>query len=124
FPGSKLRMEGCWIHDANGGINIKSRAERVELYGNWIEGAQFHELDLVGNQEYPAELVREDSDVVGNVIVKKPGNIYTIARVGGDGTGNSQGRHRFANNTMILSDATQYGFRLGGELESFELHNN
>src|SRR5690606_6160471 len=24
----------------------------------------------------------------------------------------------------VLSDATQYGFRLGGQLESFELHNN
>ncbi len=123
-PGSVFRMEGCWLHDATGGINVKSRAERVELYGNWIEGAQFHELDLVGSQEFPVDMAREDSDVVGNVFVKSAGNPYTIARVGGDGTGNSRGRHRFANNTMILDAATQYAFRLGGELQSFELHNN
>lgn len=124
FPGSVFRMEGCWIHDANGGINVKSRAERVELYGNWIEGAQYHELDLVGSQEHPVDMAREDSDVVGNVIVKAPGNEYTIARVGGDGTGDTHGRHRFVNNTIVLADETQYGFRLGGQLESFELHNN
>ncbi len=124
FPGSVFRMEGCWLHDANGGINVKSRAERVELYGNWIEGAQYHELDLVGSQEHPVDMAREDSDVVGNVLVKAPGNEYTIARVGGDGTGDTHGRHRFVNNTIILADETEYGFRLGGQLESFELHNN
>jgi hypothetical protein len=124
FPGSVFRMEGCWIHDASGGINVKSRAERVELYGNWIEGAQYHELDLVGSQEHPVDIAREDSDVVGNVLVKAPGNAYTIARVGGDGTGDTHGRHRFVNNTIVLADATEYVFRLGGQLESFELHNN
>ena len=123
-PGSVFRMEGCYLHDANGGNNVKSRAERVELYGNWIEGAMFHELDLIGSQEHPVDMAREDSDVVGNVIVKAPGNGYTIARVGGDGTGDTHGRHRFVNNTMILSDETQYGFRLAGQLESFELHDN
>jgi hypothetical protein len=124
YPGSVFRMVGCWVHDANGGNSVKSRAERVELYGNWIEGAMFHELDLIGSQEHAPDVAREDTDVVGNVLIKSPTSEYTIARVGGDGTGDSAGRHRFANNTMILGELTDYAIRVGGQAESVELHNN
>ena len=46
YPGSVFRMQFCWIHDGNGGNNVKSRAERNEIYSNWIEGAFYH-LSLI-----------------------------------------------------------------------------
>jgi len=36
------------VHDGNGGNGVKSRAERNEIYYNWIEGSLYHELELIG----------------------------------------------------------------------------
>jgi len=47
-PGSVFRMQFCYMHDGAGGNNVKSRAERNEIYYNWIEGAYYHELELIG----------------------------------------------------------------------------
>ena len=75
-PGAVFRMQHCYLHDANGGNNVKSRAERNEIYFNWIEGAMYHELELIGPDPNGAavgwtiDLKREDSDVVGNVLKK------------------------------------------------------
>ena len=68
-------MQHCYVHDGNGGNNVKSRAERNEIYYNWIEGAVYHELELIGPDRRAAagwseDLAREDSDVVGNVLRK------------------------------------------------------
>jgi parallel beta-helix repeat protein/predicted outer membrane repeat protein len=130
-PGSVFRMQHCYIHDANGGNNIKSRAERNEIYYNWIEGAFYHELELIG-PEWDAcggdqELAREDSDVVGNVLIKKQtaaGNDpnFSVVRIGGDGTGESFGRYRFLNNTIICGTGSV--FRMYDALESVEIQNN
>ncbi len=101
-------MQYCYIHDANGGNAVKSRAERNEIYYNWIEGALYHELELIGPD--PAGGVsegaaREDSDVVGNVLRKR--NDFAVVRFGGDGTGQSNGRYRFVNNTVITMPASR-----------------
>src|SRR5204863_6896191 len=104
YPQSVFRMQFCYVHDALGGNNVKSRAERNEIYYNWIEGAFYHELDLIGSQEYAEGVAREDSDVVGNVFVKT--STYQVARIGGDGTGQSFGRYRFVNNTFVLGTGT------------------
>jgi hypothetical protein len=122
-PGSVFRMEHCYVHDGGGGNDVKSRAERNEIYANWIEGAWYHELELVGPDGEDHKLRREDSDVVGNVIYKtRPG--YAI-RVGGDGSGDSNGRYRFVNNTILLGPGPGGGaFRLFSGLESIEMHNN
>ena len=122
-PGSVFRMEHCYVHDATGGNSVKSRAERNEIYANWIEGARYHELELVGPDGEERKRRREDSDVVGNVIKKtRPG--YAI-RVGGDGSGDSNGRYRFVNNTILLGAGPGGGaFRLFSGLESIEMHNN
>lgn len=128
YPDAVFRMQGCWIHDANGGNNVKSRAERNEIYGNWIEGAYYHELELIGPD--PAGGVaegraREDSDVVGNVFVKRGANEgFAVVRFGGDGTGQSWGRYRFAFNTVLVASATGAVFRLFDGLESVEMHGN
>jgi hypothetical protein len=129
-PGSVFRMQFCWIHDGAGGNNVKSRAERNEIYYNWIEGAYYHELELIGPDPaggVPATLKQENSDVVGNVLQKRAtafggtGTFYVV-RFGGDGTGASNGRYRFVNNTVLLG--TSAAFRLFDSLESVEMHNN
>jgi hypothetical protein len=129
-PGSVFRMQFCWIHDGTGGNNVKSRSERNEIYYNWVEGAVYHELELIGPDPaggVPAGLKREDSDVVGNVLRKKAtsyngsGSFY-VTRFGGDGTGESKGRYRVVNNTIIVG--TSAAFRLFDGLESVEMHNN
>jgi hypothetical protein len=46
-------------------------------------------------------------------------------RVGGDGTGQTWGRYRFLNNTIVLGGATTSAvFRLFDGIESVEMHNN
>ncbi len=133
FPGSIFRMQYCYIHDANGGNNVKSRSERNEIYYNWIEGAYYHELELIGpdpggvDDGWTIGLKREDSDVVGNVLFKRRtaannDSNFSVTRCGGDGTGWTHGRYRFVNNTIIAGSGAV--FRLFDTLQSIEMHNN
>jgi len=125
-PGSVFRMTHCYLHDGIGGNNVKSRAERNEIYYNWLEGAYYHELELIGPDPggapsgWDEALSREDSDIVGNVLWQR--NTFFIARVGGDATGQSWGRYRFVNNTIIAG--TSAVFRLFDGMQSIEMHNN
>lgn len=125
-PGSVFRMQFCYVHDGMGGNNIKSRAERNEIYYNWIEGATYHELELIGPDPsggVSEGKAREDSDVVGNVL-RKTGEFGPVIRAGGDGTGQTFGRYRFVNNTILVRPNGGAVFRLFGGLESVEMHNN
>jgi hypothetical protein len=119
-PGSVFRLQHCYIHDGNGGNNVKSRAERNEIYYNWIEGAYYHEVELIGPGA--AGGIREDSDVVGNVLRKK--NTFFVNRFGGDGSGETDGRYRFVNNTVITQSGGSAVFRFFDGLQSVEMHNN
>ena len=132
-PGSVFRMQHCYVHDAKGGNNVKSRSERNEIYYNWIEGAFFHELELIGPDPegvadgWTARMKREDSDVIGNVFWKRLTAAnnevnFAVFRIGGDATGESHGRYRFVNNTVIAGTAAI--FRCFDSLESVEMHNN
>lgn len=121
YPAAVFRMQSSYVHDGNGGNNVKSRAGRNELYGNWIEGALYHEVELIGSETSPEGAVREDSDVVGNVLVKK--NAFFVTRFGGDGTGQTNGRYRFVNNTVVTNGGSAV-FRLMDGIESLEFHNN
>jgi hypothetical protein len=129
-PGSVFRMQFCYVHDGAGGNNVKSRAERNEIYYNWIEGAYYHELELIGPDGGDGgnpRLKREDSDVCGNVLWKKTKpagdtEFFNVTRIGGDGTGESHGRYRFVNNTFICGSRAV--FRMFDSLESVEMHNN
>jgi MYXO-CTERM domain-containing protein len=121
YPGSVFRLQHSYIHDANGGNNVKSRAERNEIYSNWIENPYYHVLDLIGPDGQDPGLAREDSDIVGNVLIQR--REWMVARFGGDGTGDTNGRYRFAYNTVILGpDATGLWLRYG--LESVAVHDN
>jgi hypothetical protein len=126
YPGAVFRMQHCYVHDGIGGNNVKSRAERNEIYYNWIEGAYYHELELIGPDGQDEDLRREDSDVVGNVLYQGYGtrSHYPI-RIGGDGTGQTYGRYRFLNNTVVLGAATTAAaFRIFDGVESVEMHDN
>lgn len=125
-PGAVFRMEHCYVHDATGGHNVKSRAERNEIHYNWIEGALYHELELIGPDGGDGgnpRLKREDSQVVGNVLLQK--NNFYVIRVGGDGTGETNGRYRFVNNTILAqSTAWRAVFRVFDGIDSLEMHRN
>jgi hypothetical protein len=143
-PGSVFRLQYSYVHDSDfpgngagiGGNLIKSRAERNEIYYNWLESAYFHELELIGPDPagvaagWTDALAREDSDVVGNVIVHTA-SFGSIVRFGGDATsggrGESFGRYRFVNNTVVRANDDNAGFtmfRLFEGIESLEFHNN
>lgn len=126
FPNAVFRLQHCYIHNAKGGNDVKSRSGRNEIYYNWIEGAKYHALDLIGpdlsdNDDVTVTTKREDSDVVGNVLFAASGG--SAARIGGDGTGATFGRYRFVNNTFILANNGD-ALRGQDDIESAELHNN
>jgi hypothetical protein len=129
-PGSVFRMQYCYLHDQNGGNNIKSRAERKEIYYNWVSGGFYGEIELIGpdphgNKQVEIDTAREDSDVVGNVFQHIPTQGTRMARVGSDGTGQTKGRYRFVNNTFILRQGqTSPGVEIFEGIESLEMHNN
>src|SRR5262245_54562034 len=123
YPGSVFRIQFCYVHDGLGGNNVRSRAERNEIYYNWIEGAFYHELDLVGPIDGDSLPFREDSDIVGNVLIKKNSQ-WRIARLGGDGDGNTGGRYRFSNNTMVMTDSSTTVISLQNTVQTLEMYNN
>lgn len=123
YPGSIFRLQFCFIHNSIGGNNVKSRAERNEIWYNWLESAYYHELELIGpdgGDTGNTRLKREDSEVMGNVLWK--GNDFSVVRIGGDGTGESHGRYRFFHNTIRSGSGAI--FRIFDSLESVEMHNN
>lgn len=126
YPEAVLRIEHSFIHDNNGGNAIKSRARRTEVYDSWIESTagMYYSLELVGYEEFEADPPL-DSDIVGNVFVHH--DEYGM-RFGGDGTGASRGRVRFAFNTMVVVgdgwDAYTPFIRFFDEIDAFDAFDN
>ena len=105
-PGSVFRMQHCYVHDGNGGNNVKSRAERNEIYYNWIEGALYHELELIGPDGQRPERSRARTPTSSATCSARREHAGTSCRVGGDGTGETNGRYRFVNNTIVAQART------------------
>ncbi|MEO8671918.1 MAG: hypothetical protein ABI411_11425 [Tahibacter sp.] len=131
WPGSVFRMRYNYVHNGNGGNLLKSRHERSEIAYNWFEGSVYHELELIGPDEntqqngWTRDLVREDADVIGNVIIHTNQAFGSVIRVGGDGTGQSKGRARFVNNTILVASGQDSTiFRIFDGIQSVEMHNN
>jgi hypothetical protein len=138
-PGSVFRVQFSYVHDCGpGGSNIKSRAERTELYSNWIEGGGLYELELYGPDEdgtpdgWTEDLAREDADIAGNVFYRTENqDTDWLFRIGGDGSpdlgdaglNDSKGRVRFTNNTVIAPSGTGV-FRTFNRVDSVEVHNS
>lgn len=164
YPESIARIQHNYIHDSNTGNGLKTRARRNEIYFNWFENNYHQSLELIGpdpglekredgyifnnaeawrkvDPEFGEFAQREDSDVVGNVIIHDKNH---LVRIGGDGTsdmssgtkvgpayGQTYGRYRFVNNTFIHyeNDADVPGdprraIRIEFGIESVEMHNN
>ena len=131
WPGSVFRMRYCYIHDGAGGNAVKSRAERNEIYYNWIETStnQYRALELIGPDPdvNGNTSVREDGDVVGNVLWGRASGVPFI-RVGTDRggptyDGSTFGRYRFVNNSFISTGTSAVFFPFGW-VDSIEAHNN
>jgi hypothetical protein len=140
YPGAVFRLQYSYLHDSRfgdsgeGGNLIKSRAERNQIYYNWLEAAWYHELELIGPDPcggcqqpgWSNDTAREDSDVVGNVIVHTS-DFGSVLRLGGDNTGASYGRYRLVNNTIVRlggAESESTIFRLFDDILSVEMHNN
>lgn len=132
FPDTVFRMRFNYVHDATGGVLVRVRHQRAEIYYNWIEGSDLHEVELIGPDcetqkvGWSADLRREDADVVGNVIIhrstSRSGNAF---RIGGDLNGRNQGRTRLVNNTIVFEREGSVNavlVQLGQG--SLEMHNN
>jgi hypothetical protein len=131
WPGSVFRMRFNYVHDGKGGNLLKSRHERNEIHFNWFEGSVFQEIELIGPDcltqaaGWSRALKREDSELLGNVIVHTAGSWPHAVRLGGDLNGASDGRVRMVNNTIVFDRpgaATAVYAQLG--LGSLEMHNN
>nr|MDD6335512.1 hypothetical protein [bacterium] len=154
-PEAVARVQYCYIHDSVSGNGLKTRAARNEIYFNWFENNYHQSMELIGpdpgyqegvgytsaeklraiDPTYGEHTVREDSDVVGNVVIEKIG---AAVRCGGDGTGSlwsmpettyghgmTFGRYRFVNNTFIRHGRGNFPcIRLEFGVESVECYNN
>lgn len=130
YPNALFRMTGCYVHDGAGGNNVKSRVTRNEIEYNWIEGAMYHELDLIGPdgkaQSMPAA-AHCDAIVMGNVLLKTDDSKGTVARFGSDGNDSSRGAYEFVNNTVIVKStgAAKMGlFWIKGQVGKIVFRNN
>lgn len=130
YPGSVFRMRFNYLHSPGGGNLVKIRHERSEIRYNWLEGATYQVLELIGpdcweqSEGWETALKREDADVIGNVIVQS-GRWPNAIRIGGDLNGRSEGRVRLVGNTIVFSrrgDANVVMAQLGAG--SLEMHNN
>lgn len=124
YPGATLRVERSYIHDF-GGNGVKSRAERAEIYHNWIEAdaGSIYSLEFNGYEEYES-IPALQADVFGNVLIHR--HVYGL-RMGGDGTGALRGRVRMAHNTLLQAasfDQFTPVLRFFGELDAVVIRNN
>ena len=148
YPNAVTTVQFNYIHDANVGIGVKTRARRTNIYFNRIENNASTAIDILGadlggddrdtmldlqeiDPYYGEDYFREDGDIVGNLIISGHGGHY--ARFGGDGgsggatrNGTSFARVRMANNTIIdTSDISgNRGIKLSFGMGSLELYNN
>jgi hypothetical protein len=128
-PGSVFRLQFCYIHGGVEGDNVKSRAERNEIYYNWIEnaGSSGHGMGLFApdpedNDQVDIATAREDADVVGNVVIQSRN---ACVRIGGDAPGYpTNGRYRFVNNTFICTGSRGDAIRTFNTIETLEMYNN
>lgn len=127
WPGATFRMRYCYVHDGTGGNAVKSRAERNEIYYNWIENGFYRELELIGiDSAFPPPPRAMHSDIVGNVFIKGVGRSSSVVRVGHDQTdaNGSRGRYRFVNNVFVADTLYSTMIQAFGRVETVEAHNN
>jgi len=107
--GGATTLQGCYIHDALYGQNVKSRGHFTALLYCWIADSQDGEVGLVDS---PGETASADSNAVllGNVIISKDRgagwNDQRFILFGQDEGGAHSGTIYVINNTCIAGAAT------------------
>jgi hypothetical protein len=107
--GGATTLQGCYIHDALYGQNVKSRGHFTALLYCWIADSQDGEVGLVDS---PGETAAADSNAVliGNVIISKDRgagwNDERFILFGQDEGGAHSGTIYVINNTCIAGAAT------------------
>ena len=118
----------CYVHDGVGGNNVKSRAERNEIYYNWIEGAYYHELELIGPEwarRWQPRAWRARTRTWSATCSSTPRDSATWCASAATARARRYGRYRFVNNTIFAGNARHAAvFRLFDGIESLEMHNN
>ena len=132
------------IRNSVSGNGLKTRSAKHLVYYNVFEDNFHQSLELIGpdvnavsllremkahNPDFHEFYVREDADVVGNLVIHRdaPHIHSTLVRCGGDGTGQTYGRYRFVNNTFIMlgrQGSYRRFIRAEFGVESFEMYNN
>ena len=130
YPDATFLMRFNYVHDGNGGILMRSRYSRSQIYFNWFEASTNEAVEFIGpdcqaqKPGWSAGLRREDADFVGNVIVHTSAWRNAI-RLGGDLVGRSQGRVRLVGNSIVfMRDGNSNAVRVQLGVESLEMHNN
>ena len=143
YPATAAIIRFNHIRNSVSGNGLKTRSAKNLVYYNVFEDNFIHSIELIGaapgsalmrdmkvyNPDFHEFYVREDGDVVGNLVIHRdaPHIHMTLVRCGGDGVGQSYGRFRFVNNTFImLNRQGQYRRFIRAEfgVESFEMYNN
>ena len=144
YPAAASIVRFNHIHNSVSGNGLKTRSAKHLVYYNVFEDNFHQSLELIGpdvnavsllremkayNPDFDEFYVREDADVVGNLVIHRdaPHIHTTMVRCGGDGTGHTYGRYRFVNNTFImLNSHGSYRRIIRAEfgVESFEMYNN
>lgn len=129
YPGTVFRMRFNYVHHGRGGNLVKSRHRRNDIHYNWLEGATYQVLELIGPDceawDGTPPNIQTHSDVVGNVLIHTS-SWNNVIRAGGDLNGRSRGLLRLVNNTILIDRAAGGAnvvlVQLG--LKGVEMHSN
>lgn len=131
-PGATATVQFNYIHDSDGGANIKTRMPHNIIRYNWIENAANYELDIVDSDAGPEGLRPMDTEFIGNVVISDArGNRHHQINLGSDQprSPGTEGTYTIANNTLITyadkgPDWNNHFFRIGGRVKEVRFYNN
>jgi hypothetical protein len=129
FPNAVLRIVDSVVRANRTGEAVKTRSQRVEIHYSWIEsaGQGWRALGLFGYDGETASLAEPiHHDIVGNVLIARD-QASSVARFGGDATGDSFGCTRMVNNTVLVDGdvaASRPLIQLSFGLQGFVAFNN
>jgi hypothetical protein len=107
MQGDGTTLIGNYIHDSNGGQNVKLRSRYAALFYNLIENAGNYEMDLI--QGPLTSDANANAVLIGNTIVRPvtSGNNSQVILFGTDDTGQlaRNGSLYAVNNTFVLQNA-------------------
>jgi hypothetical protein len=124
-PGAQAIVEHCYIHDATGGANLKTRMPRNLIRYNWLENAASYAVDMVDADKCNG--ITEGGDFYGNVVLAAEN--YTtkqLVHLGSDqdcSPGN-RGRFRLTHNLFVTVSTMTRVINVHGIVGEVALYNN